>query len=1089
MKQTAIVMLSALILVSVRSGAQNVTLNLKGVSLQQVFKEIHKQTGFEFFYSSHLLAGAHKIDIKVEDAPLIEVLNTCFKNQPIDYELVSNTIVVKEKTHKNEEQLSVTASSDQFTHKIEGRVLDQDGVAVPGITVEVEGSSQATMTNEKGEFSLTRVNKNTVLVFTAVNVEKLETLVGDRTSITQTIQIKRSVLDDVQIIGYGTTSRRLNVGSIGSISAVDIENQPVINPLQALEGRVAGVEMTVTSGEPAAPVDIKIRGQNTAFAATSYPLFIVDGVATQNNLAFPGNFGNLSPMSSINPLDIENITILKDADATSVYGSRGANGVVLINTKKGKAGPTSLSVDFSTGFNQASHLIEGFLKTPEYLAMRKQAFINDGIQPNPVNAPDLTVWSQTAYTDWQKEMLGNTGSYSNVKASLSGGDDRVRYLLSAGYTYSEGIVWGTNYDKRASVHLNIENNSADKRFQMSTSIYYSNEDIEKTWNNPLNRTPPNYPKYDSAGNVFIDPNHTRPNPWLLKNQYTTAGADNLIANTVMGYRILSGLKISVSIGYSNYILDGFNAIPSYSIDPVSNYPAYNAATLSNGHTSTFVTEPQLDYNTHINKGKLHVMAGGTLQDQKAGSDYVTGQNFSSDALLHNLGAASIISDKGSGNTQYKYESVFTRVTYNWQDRYLINTSFRRDGSSRFGEGYKFGNFWSAAAGWIFSNENFFKSLNAVFNYGKLRGSYGTTGNDQIGDYQYLAFYAPNAQPYNGVSGIYSSQFTNSNYRWEETYKGDIGLDLGAFNNRILLTVDYFNNKSENLLAVIPLAPQSGYQNYTGNLPAVVQNKGWEFTLNTVNIKNRDFSWSSTFNITLPKNTLLAYPDLDNSPYKYLFYVGKSIRSVKEFRFAGISPANGHVLFYTADGMVTDGSGSPGNPVLIAPGDFTYVGTQDPSLFGGLGNILTYKSFELNFFLQFSESHTVNSFLGTTPLPFGAEQNTIQAMLNNTWTKPGQLASQPVLTTNNFTPAGDQFTNYSFNSSANFVSNAYIRLKTLALTWNMPHNWSSGAKLKHVQVYVQAQNLFTITSYVGLDPESTLSVPVLKTILFGLRAEL
>jgi TonB-linked SusC/RagA family outer membrane protein len=1091
MRLVAFIMLILVLHVSATTSGQ-ISITATNASLADVFKKIEASSSYSFVYRDEWLKESQKVSLNVQNASIDDVLALCFKNQPLTYTIVSNTIVIREKPAVNEESYAVDLQSDLAGHEIQGSVVNQDGIPVPGVSVTVMGSSVSTLTDEKGYFKINNVDPKTVLVFTAVNIEKQEVKVGNQTNISLTLKIKRSILDDVQVIGYGSTSRRLNTGSMGSVTSEEIENQPVVNPLMAIEGRVAGVEMTVSSGEPGSPIDVKIRGENTSFAATSYPLFIVDGVQMPYNTGY--SYVASNPLNSINPGDIESISILKDADATAVYGSRGANGVVLITTKKGKAGATTLNVDMSTGFSQASRLMKGWLNTPEYLNIRKQAFAAEGTTPTINNAPDLLLWSQTAYTDWQKEVLGNTGNYSNVQASLSGGDDRVRYLISGAYNYSKGIVWGDSYEKRANFHANIENNSRDKRFQMSTSFTYSNDNFRKSGDNfylpNILKTPPNLPHYDSAGEIYYVPDNAQiDNPLFYLNQYTTNNTDNFLASSKMSYLILQNLKLTLSVGYTKQTQSGFQADPSTSLNPAS-FAGFrtNYANYLTGSVGTFVTEPQIDYNTNISKGKLQMMAGGTWQSTQSANSFIGGYNYSSDALLGNIGAASAYQNASSDNSTYKYESVFIRANYNWQDKYLLNGSFRRDGSSRFGAGYKFGNFWSAGAAWIFTNESFFKNGAGWLSFGKLRGSYGLTGNDQIGDYQYLSFYSPTTNVYNGISSIYSSQVQNSSYRWEQTYKGDIGIELGALGSRILLTVDYFNNKSQNLLTAIPLPSQAGYANYTGNLPAIVQNKGWEFTLNTVNIKSRDFKWSTSFNLTLPKNILLSFPGLDNSIYANTYEIGKSIRLVKEFKYAGISETNGAPLFYTATGTITDGTATGGG-VLNYPGDLAYIGNLDPRSFGGLGNIFDYKGFELNIFFQYSYSSTTNSLLGTMGYPVGAMRNTAEFLTNGVSTGKGQTAPLPALATSASTFPGGNFTNYSFNSSANFVSNSYIRLKTLALTWSMPAGWSRNLKLSNVQIYAQAQNLFTITNYDYLDPEAQVGIPILKTITFGLRASL
>jgi len=1085
MKITAFLILAAALQVSARGTAQ-ITLSEKKAPLEKVLKKIKQQSGYTLFYDQELVRRQGlPVDLQLANVPLPQALNAVFQHQLLTYEITGTMILVKER-EAPKAPAPIPPAGDTSRPRtpvdIHGQVTDPHGEPFLNANITVRRTGRGTVTDANGNFTLLNVDPGDLILVSFIGYKTQMLSLKDRSNWSIVLEASTDDLDMAVVQAYGTTSQRYATGSIGVVRSSEIAGQPVTNSLMALEGRVAGVQMTVSSGEPGASIAVRIRGQNTSFSATAYPLFIVDGVA------FP--YG--TNLNSINPGDIESVSILKDADATAVYGSRGANGVILITTKKGKAGMNVLNVDLSTGFSQAARLLKSYLHTPQYLAMRQQAYLNDGLTPDATNAPDLTVWSQTAYTDWQKEIIGNTGHYTNLQASVSGGDERVRYLLSGSYNYNEGIVWGSSFDKRANVHANIENNSRDKRFQMSTNLTYSNDNIRTIGNDATISglsTAPNMPKYDSTGAIYYLPNnHQYDNPLFSKNRYGTTNTDNILGNTKLSYSILPNLKPSVSVGYTKLSQDGYAAQPSNSLNPVINAPTTNMATFSTNYVSTFVTEPQLDYSTHIGKGKLQAMAGGTWQETKSGSTFITGVNFSSDALLRNLAAAGSIVTKRSNESLYKYESVFLRGNYNWMDRYLVNGNFRRDGSSRFGDGYKFGNFWSAGAAWIFSNETFFKKAGSLFTFGKLRGSYGVTGNDQIGDYQYLDFYYPTDLPYNGASGIISTQVTNNQYRWEETSKRDIGLELGAFNSRVLLTIDYFNNKSRNLLTYIPLGAQAGYAGYVGNSPAEVQNKGWEFTLNTVNIKGRSFSWSSSFNLTLPKNTLLAYPDLASSVFADRYEVGKSINIIREYRFAGISPANGAPLFYTAKGTVTDGTPTGGG-ALNYPDDLQYIGNTDPSLFGGLGNSFGYRGFELNVFFQFSRSRTNNSFLSQQGQPLGSMYNTGDALLNGIWAKPGQVAERPALTTNSQTAVGQQYAVYVFNSSANYVSNAYVRLKTLALTWSMPSGWSNRLKLTHVQIYAQAQNLLTFTHYSYLDPESQSAIPILRTITFGLRASL
>nr|HVY74467.1 SusC/RagA family TonB-linked outer membrane protein [Puia sp.] len=823
-------------------------------------------------------------------------------------------------------------------------------------------------------------------------------------------------------------------------------------------------------------------------------LYIVDGVPVVSTPLnqFKGANGDQSPLVSINPNDIERIDVLKDADATAIYGSRGANGVVLITTKKGKAGKTDVNVNVFTGASKASRFID-MLNTPDYLALRQQAFQNDSVAPTPDNAPDLLTWKQGAYTDWQRYLFGNTSQVTQAQLSISGGNEGTSFLLS-GTFHNEGTVLpGNSGYKRGSAHFNIDHSSRNQKFNITASINYSLDknnsmptDISQFYN-----LSPNYPLYDSSGNYYWFGNIQNPAAYLLRTYETSTSS--LIGNTVARYTILPGLNLKLSLGYTQSGMNQLLTLPDKSFSP-ANSPG-SSAQYGFSDVKSYIAEPQADYNLHLGQGNLQVLAGASWQQSISEGHSLYGTGYSSDALLKNMLAASSLSVLNYDYAQYNYESVFGRINYNWAQKYILNASFRRDGSSRFGPDNRFGNFGSVGAAWLFTNESFAHKALAFLSSGKLRASYGTTGNDQIGDYQYLDSWSSAYFSYGNISGLYPTRLLNAKYSWEVNHKLEAAIELGFLKDRVLFSADYYNNRSGNQLLGYNLSPQAGFDSYIANLPAKVQNSGWELELNTINIKNQNLTWTSSFNITIPSNKLLSYPGLDQSADAYSYVVGQSIRIVKGYHFTGVDPNTGLPGFLDVD---KDGSVSEGT-------DYVVIGSTLPHFYGGFQNDVSWKGFRLSIFFQFVKQEGPTYDYGAMATPYGAMYNKPNIALQR-WQQPGDQTSIPRATTTSSNDAYELYGDYYTNSDAAWGDASYIRLKNLSLSYDLTR-WTRALKINNSAVYVQVQNLFTITHYKGFDPETKgfdrtnvspvlpfgtiipVTAPTLKTYTVGLRFSL
>ncbi len=638
MKLTAVMMLAFLLQVSARGYSQKITLDLQNVSPGKVFKEIKRQSGFLFLYNSNDLKRLGTVSIQVKNADIEDVLNRCLASTRYTYRIVDKTVVL---VPRPVVMPVVTAADVPPVVSIQGRVTDEEGRPVEGASVTVKGASMGTTTNRNGEYSLSGISENAELVFSFIGFESKSVPVKGRTFISISLRLDTKKLDETVIMGYGTTTKRKSTGSISSITAEDIGKQPVQNPLAALEGRIAGAVLTQSNGLPGSRISMQIRGLNSISNGT-VPLYIIDGVPyNMNDQAVPasndlnsfGVFaanGGQSPFSLINPSDIERIDVLKDADATAIYGTRGSNGVVLITTKKGKAGPTKLDINVYQGAGTVGRFMK-MMSLKQYLALRREALANDGLTPNASNAPDIMTWDTTKSTDWQKKYLGGTASTTDAQVSVSGGDARTRFLLGTGYHRETTVYPGDLNDQRLSVRMNAEHSSLDHKFTATVSAMYSYEksnliatDLATAYN-----LPPNLPLYNADGSLYWNANFTNPEAAFLQKYKDEK--NNLISNAVFRYTILPGLEIKTSLGFNRLSLTQNRQNPVGSYNPSSGQ--VNNALFTNISQQGYIAEPQLVYTTKISKGKLTALAGGTWQQTINNTQYITATGYSNPSLL------------------------------------------------------------------------------------------------------------------------------------------------------------------------------------------------------------------------------------------------------------------------------------------------------------------------------------------------------------------------------------------------------------------------------------------------------------------------
>jgi TonB-linked SusC/RagA family outer membrane protein len=1094
MRMTVLLLMTVLMHAHASGVAQNVTLSGKELSLKQVFAELKRQTGYVFFNKKGTMTDTRPVSLKVDDMPLPQVLDLVLKNQPVTYLIQGKTVLV----YRKDDPIQQTSSYSQLllnaappAEEVKGYVKDSTGMGLLGATVKLKGSGKRVVTDASGKFSI-QAKQGDILVVSYTGFNEKEVSIGTQPIVYVIMQQNPSVLDEVMIIAYGTTSKRLTTSSTSTVKAEDIEKQPVTNALLALQGRMPGVIATQSNGVAGSKVTIQVRGQNFLGADRNQPLYVIDGVpfpSISANRAVPnpssavvamdGAYVESSPMNAVSPNDIESIDVLKDADATAIYGSRGANGVILITTKKGRKGKAAFGVNVKTGYSKVGHMMD-LLSAGEFLKLRKIAYANAGTTPDASTGFDLVNWSQTDNFNFPKMLIGNTAKSTDANVSLSGGDAKNKYLISGTYHKETTVFPGDNGYKRVSVLLNNDHTSLDNRLSVNTSVQYSTDKNNVPYadlTSAAYNLPPNFPIYNADGSY----NWTLGiNPFADKLRSFDNKTTNLVGHMQLRYTIIPGLDAKVSAGYNRINTDQVVLLPAGAYNPSNGTKSTSRFTSS--YIESFIVEPQLSYSKAIGKGKLNVLAGGSWQSTANRMPYyLFASGYTSDELITDPAAAATRSVYTS-SSQYKYVSAFSRVTYNWRDKYVMNATFRRDGSSRFGPDSRFGNFGSLGAAWIFSEEKFARQY-PWLSFGKLRTSYGLAGSDQIKDFAYLSLYTASTA-YGAASTLIpnlASGIPNKDFHWEQTKKLEAAMDLGFFKDKIMLNVAWFRNRSNNQLVSFPLSPQTGTTSYQANMPALVQNTGWEFSINTVNLTTKSLKFTSALNLTIPRNKLISYPGLTSSAYANSYVEGYSLNSIFLYQSIGVNKTTGLQEILDADGSGKFEAGINAN----GKGDYMYAGTSYAKYYGGLNNSLSYKGIQLDVFIQFTKQ--LGRMVGAN-YPPGLYYNMSKELANKYLGTQENWANNPGIT-NQFTGAYTAYNLWSA-SDATVTDASFIRLKNVSLSYSLPDALMKKWHMQTIRFYLQGQNLVTITGYKGYDPETQGTVlPPLRTLTAGLQITL
>ncbi len=935
---------------------------------------------------------------------------------------------------------------------ISGKVTSlEEGSPLPGVNVVLKGTTAGTVTDIDGNFSLSVPSEGGTLVFSFIGLATEEVEVGARSVIDVQMSPDIEQLSEVVIVGYGSTLKKELTGSIATVGAEQIEKLPTLTPDQALQGLASGVFVSAQSGAPGGGVNIRVRGQ-TSINAGNDPLYVIDGIIVQSGDITQNTFGgsDQNALNSLNPQDIESIEVLKDAASTAIYGARAANGVVLITTKRGKPGKAKIDARYWTGWGEPTETYDK-LSAAEQIAIEREGFLNDNIGALPPSDADLG-WDGVTNTDWIDEVF-RTARISEYQVSASGGTEAFKYYISGNYRDEEGFMLGAGFD-RYSLRVNTDYNATDK-LSIGSSINFTRtfQQVAANDNNIYGiysaaiLTPSYRAIRDENGELVDALPSFNTNPVraaeLVRQDISIF---RFLGNVYVNYNIIEGLDLRADFSYDwNYVREDEN-VPSTTAQGRGTDGSGNYTTKDIG---TWLIEPTLRYTRSFDGShKINAVAGLTWQARQDFNGLVEATGWARPTLTYITDAANF-TDGNSLRRDYSFNSVFGRVNYAFNEKYLASLSVRRDGSSRFGPDQKFGTFWAVSAGWNFSEEDFF---NVDFiEFGKIRGSYGVTGNDRIGEFQYVGAFGGDAN-YLDRAASTPDRLENPALQWEETRSIDLGLELAMFGNRLNINAGVFQQNTTALLFDEQVPWTTGFEEFQSNV-GEVENKGIELDVTTVNVDAGDFKWKSTFNISWLKNEVieLANPEPIRSGFASVILEGEPLNSFWGLKWLGVDPATGESVFEDIDG---DGS--------IGGDDYQLIGDHAPNYIGGFTNTITYKGLSLDVFFQFIDGVDVYNntwaFNSNVSSPWGLDR----AILRR-WQKPGDVTD---------VPKASQISSVDFqeDNSRWLSDGSYLRLKNITLAYNLPTDLVNKFKLRSARVYVQGQNVWTLTGYNGPEPE-------------------
>jgi len=1092
--------------------SQNVNLKEINSPLDKVFKEIKKQTGYTFVYTKALLKKANKVTVSVNNVPLEKALDVCFNDQPLTYTIFNRMVVIKEK------EIIVVAKPEMTTEAalpsitITGKIANDKGEPLAGATIMEKNTSNATTAKEDGSFSITVANEKSILVISFIGYDKQEIVVGSRTDISVRLVQQPTSLADVVVTGYGKSTRANLTSAQTSVSSKDIDKTINTTLEQAIQGRAAGVYVTQNSGQPGGGISVNIRGISSL--GRTQPLYVIDGVQVQvgEDVSF-GSSSSTNPLAGLNPSDIDDIQILQGPSATAIYGSRASNGVILVTTKRGKAGDFKINYVYQYNLQTPPKHLD-VMNLREYAQMVNEFHaLAGGTTPQEFLDPTLLGKG----TDWQKELFNNA-AMNKHQLNLSGGSNNTTYYMSGEYLDQEGVAAGSGF-KRYGFRLNLDNKPRNwATIGVNLSFNQTNEKLTTTnygdAQSPLIASAlqltPQIPVTNLDGSWGGSDAVNGANQYAPINPIAIA---NLITNNNKRRQFLGGLNIGITLmkglvlrsSVNGSFGDGLSTYytPTYNIDQWH----YNTlASLQSGTYNSWYWNwnELLEYTRQIGKHNFTVMASHEAQESRWTALSAGRTGFLTNDIFDVNAGNPTSATNGGGTYPWSMESYLGRVNYNYDNRYLLTGTFRRDGSPYFGQDNRWGNFPSVSVAWRLSKEKFF-DVDLISEL-KVRFETGLTGNQGTGS----GIYAPlntGATPWG--TGFLPSTFTNSKLGWEETKTNNVGLNVGFLNNRFTIEADYYIKKTDNLILGASLPWYMGTNGSPGSVGAPLVNagslktKGWNVTLISTNINKKDFRWETNLNLSHFKTTVTSL-NSDNAflervswwmnnwtqraaigyePWLFRGYIVEGLfQSVEEINKSAVpvdnqgnrrptDPATG---IWIGDVKYKDINGDG----KIDVKDITNIGNPWPKLTLGFTNTFSYKGFDLSIlitgvtgndiynYIASANSNPNNIYLSRNLLIQGMDYAKLKTEGGKTFiTNAGTLV--PRITNN--TVANEN--NHSKISGRFVEDGSYLRLKNVSLSYNVPVKYLNHTKvIKGFRATISAQNVYTLTHYTGYDPE-------------------
>ena len=1105
---------------------QNATIKVENAKLPEVFKLLKQQTGYDFLYMSAELQDAHPITLNMRNQSLKNILDKCFENTPFTYQIQETTVIVKGTSKAK--PLSIQNLI------ITGTVVDQQNNPIPGTLVSVKGSTTRVATNSKGIYRINVPAENSTLVFSFIGFVTQEVAVNNRKLINITLAENLTTLNQVVVVGYGTVNKKDLTGSVGEVKMDDLVKAPVSNFDQALAGRVAGVTVSANDGQPGNDNTIVIRGGNS-LTQSNAPLYVIDGFPMED-------FSS----SAVSPEDIASISILKDASATAIYGSRGANGVIVIETKKGVTGKPVIAYKGSLGFQQTTNKMD-MLSAYEFVKYQEEIYptLVDRYYTTTLNKTLEDYRGREAF-DWQ-DMLFRTAPLQIHNLALRGGNAATKYSISGNVYNQEGIIVNTR-NKRYQGRISVDQ-TISKKLKGGVSVGLSNtEKAGAPLAEGASSSATSYGLYRTWGyrpvagdplldleNILVDPETTgldlMINPVInAKEEIAVNYYTDVVLNSYLTYELAQGLVLKVTGGLNsrkNQFKYFYNSKTSRGtpLNP-GNFRGIQGGIINRSYT-TWVNENTITYKKRFNKDHyMDVVGGFTMQDSRSNAYGFEADNILAEELGFNSLGSGTPYRNSSAEGQNRLASFLGRVNYNYKSKYLFTITMRADGSSKFKPENRWGYFPSAAVGWKIKEENFLKNSQVISN-AKVRASYGITGNNRVGDFDFLpsVIYADwngsysfeNAVP---QTGAFYSGMGNDLLKWETTAQTDIGVDVSFFKNRIDFSADIYRKVTTDLLLLANMPRTTGFAAAYRNIGSV-QNQGLELTLNTINVKSKNFTWESNFNIAFNSNKILSLSEGEENirtkqswenNFTSPAYIGKVGQPAALFygyiwdgnyQFADFDqPSPG--VYRLKPTVATNGNSSgtiqPGDikyrdvngDLVVNSSDLAIIGRPLPIHVGGFHNNFTYKNLSLGVLLQWSYG---NDILNANRLIFEGN-GLFRPLLNqfasyaDRWTPENQ--SNTLYRSGGHGPFGAY-------SSRVIEDGSYLRLKTVSMEYKLPAYLSKKVYASSLSLNIAAQNLWTWTNYTGMDPEVSTrnsaltpgfdysAYPIAKTIVFGISA--